>query len=300
MAAADSPLFRFQIWRAALPPALRLLLTVNLVTYLAFVLLALVAAFGAPTMVVLEYLWLSADPATVLTRPWTPLTYGFVNAFGGFFGLISFVFGFYWLQWMGRDYEETYGSGNLFALYLLGGLAGAALALALGAVGLVPRGVYFGIWTPVTAILCAVGTLTPNRGIGLFLLGVVPMKWIAVGFVVLSFVFSQDMTVLGAALGGVLFARAQRAGMSPGAWASPFFGRRGGRSAGTAFRNPFARSEPATKTAGRATSRSASPRRGGAASPTLSVDQILDKILEKGYDSLTPEERDALDRASRD
>ena len=45
--------------------------------------------------------------------------------------------------------------------------------IALGAVGLAPRGVYFGIWTPVTAILCAVGTLTPNRGIGLFLLGVV-------------------------------------------------------------------------------------------------------------------------------
>ncbi len=292
MAAADSPLFRFQMWRAALPPALRLLLTVNLVTYLAYVVLALLAAFGVPAIVVVEWLTLPADPEAALRVPWTPLTYGFVNAFGGFFGLISFVFGFYWLQWMGRDYEESYGPHRLFGLYVLGALGGAAVGLALGAVLPMPRAFYFGLWTPVTAILCAVATLHPDRQIGLFLLGVISMKWIAVGFVVLSLAFSADLTVLGAALAGVLFGRAQRAGRDPAFWAAPLFGVRRRRSAPKAApvrKSPFGR-----------------PRAGGggrqraAPSAPLDVDAILDKILEKGYDSLTKEEKEALDRASRD
>ena len=292
MAAADSPLFRFQMWRAALPPALRLLLTVNLVTYLAYVVLALLAAFGVPAIAVVDWLMLPASPEAALRVPWTPLTYGFVNAFGGFFGLISFVFGFYWLQWMGRDYEESYGPHRLFGLYVLGALGGAAVGLALGAVLPMPRAFYFGLWTPVTAVLCAVATLHPNRQIGLFLLGVVPMKWIAVGFVVLSLAFSADLTVLGAALAGVLFGRAQRAGRDPAFWAAPFFGARRRRSASKAApvrKSPFGRSE---------TSGGGRPR--SVPSASLDVDAILDKILEKGYDSLSKEEKEALDRASRD
>ncbi|PAP76552.1 rhomboid family intramembrane serine protease [Rubrivirga marina] len=292
MAAADSPLFRFQLWRAALPPALRLLLTVNLVTYLAYVVLALLAAFGVPAIAVVDYLMLPASPEGALRLPWTPLTYGFVNAFGGFFGLISFVFGFYWLQWMGRDYEESYGAHRLFGLYVLGALGGAVVGLALGALLPMPRPFYFGLWTPVTAVLCAVATLHPDRQIGLFLLGVVPMKWIAVGFVVLSLAFSADLTVLGAALAGVLFGRAQRAGRDPAFWAAPLFGARRRRPAAKAapVRNsPFGRSKAA-----------GGGRPGAAPSARLDVDAILDKILEKGYDSLTAEEKEALDRASRD
>ena len=109
MASADSPLFRFTMWRAALPPALRLLLTVNLVTYVAFVVVSLVGAFGAPGIgqLLVDGLTLPSDPAAALRVPWTVLTYGFANFFGGFFGLISFAFGVYWLQWMGRDFEEA-------------------------------------------------------------------------------------------------------------------------------------------------------------------------------------------------
>ena len=44
MADPNSPITRFQVWRAALPPALRLLITVNVATYLLFVLLSI---FGA-------------------------------------------------------------------------------------------------------------------------------------------------------------------------------------------------------------------------------------------------------------
>lgn len=295
--AADSPLFRFQTWRAALPPALRLLLTVNIATYLAYVVIAMLALFGAAGLerAVMQYLTLPAAPGAALAVPWTVLTYAFVNAFPGFFGLISFAFGFYWLQWMGRDVEETYGPHRLFGVYVLSALLGAVVGLALGALLPLPRLFYFGLWTPVTGVLCYTAALQPNRGVGLFFLGVVPMKWLAVGFVVLSLAFSADLTVLGAALAGVLAGRGQRAGRDLTAWAAPLFGRR--RASRPAPRNPFARAAPVpAKTAGRRAGRASRPARDA----PLDVDAILDKILEKGYDSLTKEEREALDRASRD
>lgn len=294
MAAADSPLFRFQLWRAALPPALRLLLTVNLATYLVYVVAAMLALFGVGIVEegIRLFLTLPAAPEAAIRVPWTVLTYGFVNAFPGFFGLISFVFGFYWLQWMGRDYEETYGPHRLFGLYVLSALGGAVVGLALGAVLPLPRLFYFGLWTPVTGVLCAVAALHPNRGVGLFLLGVVPMKWIAVGFVVLSLAFSADLTVLGAALAGVLVARAHQRGTDLTGWAYPLFHRRARRpkrakAKATVSKSPFGRSGRSEE--------AAAP----AASGPADVDAILDKILERGYDSLTKEEREALDRASR-
>ena len=295
MADADSPLFRFQLWRAALPPGLRLLLTINAVTYLAAVAFGLLSLFGVPALRVFEWLILPADPATVFARPWTPFTYGFTNYYLGFFGLISFGFGFWWLNWMGREFEETYGAYRLVGLYVLSALGGAVLALLIGAAFSGADGAaflrpYFGLWTPVTGILCAIATLHPDRGVGLFLLGVVPMKWLAVGFVVLSLVFSADLTVLGAALAGVGFARAHRSGVDLASWARPLFDRDRQRPAPR--RDPAPTRSAPRKTAGRP----AAPAAGG----SRNIDEILDKILEEGYDSLTPDERKILDQASRD
>ena len=304
MADADSPLFRFQLWRAGLPPALRLLLTVNLAVFAVVLPFAILAAFGlALPYRLLEYLALPGDPSTALFRPWTPFTYGFVNLVGGpgaIWGIISFAFAMYWLNWLGRDYEESYGGYRLFGLYLGSALFGAAVALALSSFGATPlsQPLYFGAWGPATAVLVCVATLHPNRGIGLFLLGVVSLKWIAVAFVVLS-LFAPDATFLGAALFGFLFARAQQSDVDLAAWARPLFDRRPARRAEPSpRRTPFARAAPTPTPRGRS-SASASKRAapGGGA---RDIDAILDKILEQGYDSLTPEEREVLDRASRD
>ncbi|MDT0632502.1 hypothetical protein RQM47_15250 [Rubrivirga sp. S365] len=293
MADPSSPLFRFQLWRAGLPPALRLLLTVNIATYVLFVVLSIFGAGG-----LLAVLALPATPEGLLRTPWTPLTFAFANLYPGFLGLISFVFGFLWLSWMGRDYEESYGPHRLFGTYVLGALGGAAVAVAVGAASgggavVSPFGVYYGLWIPVTAVLCAYATFHPDRGIGLFLLGVVPMKWVAVGFVVLSLAFSPErMAILGAALTGVLIARMAGRDVDLTAWARPLFDRRRRPKAAKApKRSPFARPTPVPSGGRRSSS--------GGRAPAPSVDQILDKILDEGYDSLTDEERTILDRASR-
>ena len=305
MADPNSPFVRFRLWRNALPPALRLLLTLNIALYGIWVVL-MVFRLGE------VFIWLTLNPlpGEVLTRPWTPVTYTFANLFPSFFGLISFAFAMLWLNWMGRDYEDQFGSHRLFGLYMLAGLFGAAVGIALATWG-IGHAVYFGAWGPVTAVLCALATLQPNRGIGLFLLGVIPLKWIAIGFVVLDLAFVQDPTHLAMALFGFAFAKAQQGDVDLAAWARPLFTeqRSGyavydtGPSMGERMKGWFTREDeddepeaPRSRPARRSAPRRAPQPR---TDPSSEVDRILDKILEQGFESLTDEEKRVLDDASR-
>ena len=295
MADASSPLNQFQLWRALLPPALRTLLTINVATYVAFVVLSIV---GQGTL--MQWLALPASLDVLATRPWTVLTWGVTNMSPGFFGLIVFGFGMSWLSLLGRDIEQDGGPERLVGLYVFGTLGGTALALAVGAIGGGATGFggafYAGVWGPLLALLCYTAVLHPDRGIGLFLLGVVALKWLAIGVVVLELAFSKDPSHLGAAGAGALFAVAEKRGLDLGGWARVFFrdrrrapagrgtpGRTMGRQTATVRDAPAARTAPAR------------PARPAASD----VDAVLDKILEKGVDSLTDDERRILDRAGR-
>lgn len=295
MADPNSPLARFQLWRLLLPPALRILLTINLVVFLVGAVAAILAAFGLSLPYqLLEYLLLPGDPGVVAARPWTPLTYGFVNLIGGpnaIWGIVSFVFAMYWLVWLGRDLEQEHGGHGLFGLYVGSVLFGALVAVGMGMLGPNPlvQPFYMGAWGAATAVLVTVATLHPNRQIGLFLIGVISLKWIAIAFIVLS-LFRPDATFLGAALFGFLYAKAFQRGIDLGAWARPIFGERRSRSTPAPRASVFSRGEPAPN------SEPPRRRRGG----LTDVDAILDKILEKGYDSLTKEERGILEREGGD
>lgn len=305
---ANSPLFRFTLWRATLPPALRWLLTINIGTYVLYVLLSIFNLGG-----LLAWLALPRAVEALAWRPFAVLTYAFVNLYPGFFGLLSFVFAMLWLNWMGRDYEERYGSHQMLSLAVFGALGGAAVALGAGAAELgFFRGApfYFGAWALASAVLVGVATLHPNQQIGLFLLGVIPLKWIAIGFVILDLAFVRDPTHLGAALAGYLYGSVQKRGTDLGAWARPLFERRrrvpkpsagAGASGWAGFgRRESARPTGATRTT---TLRRVETGRAVSSAPAATaeeVDRILDKILVSGYDSLTPEEKRVLAEASRD
>ena len=307
MADPNSPSARFQIWRATLPPALRVLLTVNLALFAVSAVLAILAAFGAGAIyaLVTDLLALPGTPEAALYRPWTPLTYGFFPLIaGGIWGLIGFAFAMYWLNWLGRDFEESLGGYRLFGLYVGAAVFGAVVALALGAVTQAPpvRPLYAGAWGPVTAVLVCVATLYPNRSIGLFLIGVISLKWIAVAFVVLS-LFAPDASLLGAALFGFLFAKAYQRNLDLAAWARPLFDRRPRASSRAApseptpwFRPQRARSEAGepSRSVRKAAAKTAASSRAPGGAPPPTVDAVLDKILDKGLDSLTDEERRVL------
>jgi hypothetical protein len=229
---------------------------------------------------------------------------------------------------MGRDYEETFGSHRLFGLYVLSALAGALLAVAVGTV--VPDGRLFpvtGAMAPVFGVLCCVAALYPNRGIGLLIIGVVPLKWLAIGFLALMTLFSLGhpanlMTYVGAAGMGVLFARAQQRGTDLVAWAQAFFpsgsggyaapSRATAKEGGALARMEawLARrkgSEPAPRRTKKAAASEGPSRReqreiraaSAGTAGQADVDRILDKISERGYDALTDEEKRILFDASQ-
>ena len=308
---SDSPLFRFQMWRRSLPRALRLLLTVNAVLYVALLVLRFVPG---GVQLLANHLALGAVVPGVFLQPWQLVTYAFVSLDGSFWGFINFLFSMLWLYWMGREYEEVYGSHRLFGLYVLSAVGGALVAVALAAAGM--PGVYAGAFGPALAVLCCVAAIHPNRGIGLFLLGVVPLKWVALGFTALYVVFHPDPTIIGAAAVGFLFGKAQLGGTDLAAWAAPLFADRArpARPAPRPTRTDAERAgmlsrmeqwlaqkqEPADTPS--EPERPASRRR--APEPPVGasdgeVDRILDKISEVGYDGLTAAEKKTLLEASR-
>lgn len=283
----NSPITRFQTWRAALPPVLRLLLTVNVVVYVVFVILSIFGSDG-----VMRWLALPLNLEAMAAQPWSLVTYGFVNLYASIWGLIIFLFAMAWLVWLGRDYEGMYGGYRLFAVYVLSVLVGGLVGVAVGEFASVPRmggGIGHGAWGAVGGLLCAVAVLNPNRGMGLLFLGVVPMKWIAIGFVVLDLAFVRDPTHLGAFAAGGFFGWAQKRGIDFGAWARPFFGRSGQHRFAMPRRDSIFKRKPKSDRSSRRRS-----------APSEDLDQILDKILEKGYDSLTREERRMLEKAGRE
>ncbi|MEM6783019.1 MAG: rhomboid family intramembrane serine protease [Bacteroidota bacterium] len=321
----DSPLARFRIWYAALPSAMRLLLTVNTIAYLAFLILRIVPGV---TEALLGYVAFDPVVPGAFLKPWTFVTHAFVHLGANFGGLLHFLFAMLWLYWMGRDYEEMYGSHRLFGLYVLAAVGGALFALAVGTF-YAPSFPIFGAMGAALSVLCCVATLTPNRGIGLFLLGVVPLKYVAIGFVALSVLIgAYPAYELGAALVGYLFARAQLAGTDLAVWAIPMFQKRGPRP--TSARSKSSRSAPADEdggflsklerwaasredkkppppTASESPKKRAPSKRRPRAERTADesplgnptdIDRILDKINEQGYDALTDEEKRILYEAS--
>ena len=219
-------------------------------------------------------------PARVLSAPWTPLTYMFIH--GGFWHIL---FNMIVLYFFGPRVEERLGSGRFIAMYLIAGLTGAL----------------FSVFTPYVAILGASGAVF---GVELayarfwpldrvYIYGVLPiqMRWLVVITVVMS--------IFG--LGG----------FEPGV---AHLAHLGGLVGAAIFLYVIAhtRARPAKSSAVRAQVVQPSAPRGDdmkrwATIPRgelheinrHEVDRLLDKISLKGINSLTPSERAALDRFSK-
>lgn len=306
---------RFRRWYRMLPPALRVLMTVNTVLYVAWLLVGLLRLTPVSGFV-LGYLALTPVVPEALVRPWQVFTYGFLHVQPGLWGFISFGFNMLWLYWLGREYEEFYGSHRLFGLYVLSTIGGGIVAIAASLVLPMPSMPVAGAMAAVLGVICGIATLNPDRGIALFFLGVVKMKWVAVGFLVLMVLFSWTVwsyvfAYLGGAAAGFLFVRAQQRGIDLAVWARMLF--RGKRSSYGGYAPAPAGGGALQRVGGWLGKRRQAPveevtsggrRRAAAeerpASRAEVVDALLDKINEKGYDSLSADEkRILLEESSR-
>ena len=122
--------------------------------------------------------WLILPPSfeETILQPWSIATYMFTHI-----RLLHLVANMAWLYCFGIIFLDLYPNRALMRTYIAGGLAGAILYLAAGAVhslnGLA------GASAAVLAIAAATVVRAPNYGIRLFVFGIVKIKWVAAAFV---------------------------------------------------------------------------------------------------------------------
>ena len=288
---------------------MRALLTINVVAYLAWQILRF---FDPIEGFVWNYLALNPELPGILLQPWQLVTYNFLHLSSGLPGLIHIGFNMLWLYWIGKEYEEMHGAERMFALYMIGGVSGGLLTVLL--YNLMPglglfAGVVHGASASVVGLLLAVGVLYPYKKIRLFILGTWKLLYIVIGFLIIDFLFaltgstSSISAHWGGALGGFLFARAERGGVDVTSWAGFFVGTRKRRKKKKKtwvdrIEDWLTGGDPASAES----ERSAPPSRardGTSQAAEEEIDRILDKISEQGYDALSDEEKRILKEASQ-
>lgn len=250
-----------------------------------------------------------SDLMTLATRFWTPLTYMFVHE-----GAFHIIFNMLWLWWFGKIFTVFLDVKKILPIYLLGGLAGAVLFVL--SYNLIPAfaGSNFpmiGASASVMAVVFATVALSPDYSIRLIFIGDVRIKYIALVLVLFDLLAIGNLSntgghiahLGGAGMGFFLMRMLQNGNdfISP---INNFFDKIQGkeRSAPKIMRR---RPEPVgseskryQKTVitsiNRKTKESLSPENMTMQEKKDKVDEILDKIKEKGYDNLSKAEREFL------
>lgn len=214
-------------------------------------------------------LWgVPSRPSILAVRPWTPLTFMFVHL-----EFVHLAVNMLWWLMFGRIYEQMQGSSRLMALYLYGGLAGAAAFIAFPCGG----SLLIGASCSVMAVMGAAVAILPDQRVNLLLFGPVRIIWVALVAVVFFVVMAPgwgESAAHGAALClGIAAGLLRRRGVDVTAPLTFLFSR-----VGAIFRpTPVAR---AVKT-----------REGD---PEDELDALLEKVSRSGYASLTLAERQRL------
>lgn len=264
---------------------------------LVFLLLNLLGVFAALRLLpssalptVLSFFQLPANPADLLFRPWTIVTYMFTQV-----GFFHFLFNMLWLFWMGRIFMDFLSRKQLTFTYLAGGVAGAVLFLL--AYSVIPVfaerkifSVLIGSSASVSAVVFATATLLPDYTIRMLFFGNVKLKHLAIVFIALDLLgvgsgnAGGSIAHIGGAILGFIFIRQLQNGND---W-SRILTRR------------VRRQKSKLRVASR---RAASSSKRSNDEPSVpdqeAIDKILDKISQSGYDGLSKAEKEALFRLSR-
>lgn len=251
---------------SALPPAIKMLLIANAGMFFLQIL-----NYGA----IVQYLGLSPSMVTS-GAVWQLVTYMFLH--GGFMHILFNMFGL----WMfGRDIEHAWGSREFLKYYMICGVGAGIVTVAALWGSVIPT---IGASGAVFGILLAYGMLFPNRLVYFMFVIPIPAKYFVIMFGVLeliaSFQHTQDgighFTHLGGLLIGFLYIRW---GGRPMRFPSPFgfLGRWRARRKARALKKKWEDQRALME----------------------AVDRVLDRINEVGFEQLTAEEKETLERASK-
>jgi membrane associated rhomboid family serine protease len=241
---------------------------------------------------ILGNLFVPAAPGDFIVKPWTALTYMFSQ-----FGFWRLFGNMLWLWAFGQIFQLIAGSERVFPVYIYCGLASAIFFVV--AAFIFPNNMAPELVGPGAAILglaIAATALSPGYKLFPMLGGGIPLWILTALFVIIDLgtvsTFANTFIAhVAAGLAGYIYVVLLKQGKDTGAWMNRFanwvmelFNPEKKYSSGekqTLFYK--ARKEPYIK------------------KPNLTqqkLDEILDKINQKGYDSLSEEEKEFLKKAS--
>lgn len=255
---------------------------------------------------------LSANPSFLLTHPWTIITYMFVHV--GFWHLVGSLI---WLWWFGELLQGLAGYEHVVPVYIYGGLAGALFFVL--AYWLVPElhqlqdtatSINIGAAPSVMALIICLTVFAPHYKVFPMLGGGIPIFVITIVYVGISLLGQQGgspygymAAQIGGALAGGLFGLRMKEGYNPGRGLNRLLYRIGHLLEPDNPSRAQIRSlhphKKKRKKKGVSVKMEVPFKRIGPVSESR-VDDILDKINQSGYHSLTAEEKDILLRASHE
>ena len=236
----------------------------------------------------LSFFELSANITTVLTRPWTIVTYGlFHGSLGHIFWnmLLLYIAGGLMLNL----FQERLLINTFFVGVIAGGLV-YLLSYNIFPAFHTTSSMLIGSSAGVMAVLVFMASYMPNSPIRVFMFSI-PLKYIALLFIFLDVVqiptgnAGGHIAHLGGALWGYVYQREFLKGNDIGEWFTRMV---------VAFKALFNTSKT--------TKKAPKSRRKPAKSSSVDqkkVDAILDKIADSGYESLTKAEKEYLFRAGK-
>ncbi len=225
----------------------------------------------------------------MLSHPWGIISYQFIHG-----SILHLLINMLWLYWMGRIFLEFLGSRKLLSVYLAGGIAGALIfALSFNVFPYFSHvnesASLIGSSASVLAITVATATLVPDYTIALLFFGSVKLKYLAVAAIVIDLLSMTGYNAgghfahLGGALFGFIYIRQLRQGKDWLAWMEKLI---------LWMENLFRSKRERLRVVHRQSTKNEMPDQ-------ETIDRILDKISQSGYESLTTKEKEILLRASK-
>ena len=249
---------------------------------------------------VLQWFTLPSGLVELSEKPWTLFTYSF-SEFGDIIRLISNMI---WLWAFGYLLQQMAGNDKIIPVYIYGGVVGGLFYIAMHYImpGLRPQiglSSLLGANTGVLAVALATTTLAPDHRFFTFIRNGIPI-WVLMGIYILidfagiaSAGAAISISHLGAVLAGYLFVVFLRKGKDGSKWMNNFY------SWIINLFNPYKKpSKDKVKETVFYNTDGRKPFKKTSIVTQQRVDEILDKINQRGYHFLTEEEKEILKKAA--
>jgi membrane associated rhomboid family serine protease len=282
--------------------ALMALVAINALIFVSFGLIQVIYYISQSSTTAFQYeilRWfiVPAKLSSLAGKPWTVLTYMFVHV-GFIYTLINLV----WLWVFGSILQDLSGNSKIIPVYIYGGIAGAVVFVAASYAfpnlkEQVEYSFMLGGNAGIMAIALATTTLAPDYRLFKMLNGGIPLWILTILYVIIDLTgtggVAHHLSHLGGGLIGFLFVVSLRKGYDWSIWMNNIY---------NWFVNLFNPDQPVhrNKKIKEKVFYNTNGQKPFIKRPVITqqrIDEILDKINQKGYNHLSDEEKAILEKA---